>query len=86
MDSPILYAFGTSLIVAGIILLIIAIALISIRKGKNVKTRAAGIIMIGPIPIIFGTDKKSVKTIIVLALALTVMLVIVMITYYFLLR
>lgn len=86
MDAQILYALGTALIVVGIILLIVTVLLISIRKGKNGKTKAAGIIMIGPIPIIFGTDKKSVKTVIVLALALTVTLVIAMIVYYFLLR
>ncbi len=86
MHAQILYTFGTALIVVGIILLIVTVALISIRKGKNVKTKAAGIIMIGPIPIIFGTDKKSVKTVIILALALTITLVIAIILYYFLLR
>ena len=35
--------------------------------------------MIGPIPIIFGTDKKSVKTVLALALALTIVVLIVMV-------
>lgn len=90
MDQQILYAFGTALIIVGIILVIASVTLISIRKARNEKTKtetkAAGIIMIGPIPIIFGTDKKSVKTVIVLALALTIVLIIAMIVYYFLLR
>lgn len=86
MDSQILYLIGTALIVVGIILLIITVAYMSVRKCKNSQTKAAGIIMIGPIPIVFGTDKKSVKTVMVLALALTVMLVVAMIIYYFLLR
>jgi uncharacterized protein (TIGR00304 family) len=43
---------------------------------KETKAKAAGVIMIGPIPIIFGTDKKSVKTVILLALALTIALII----------
>jgi len=39
--------------------------------------------MIGPIPIIFGTDKKSVKEVLALALALAVVvLIILMITYW----
>ena len=42
--------------------------------------------MIGPVPIIFGTDKKSLKTAIWLALALTITLIIATVIYYFLLR
>jgi uncharacterized membrane protein len=42
--------------------------------------------MIGPIPIIFGTDKKSVKAVVTLALALTIVFLIVTIIYYWLLR
>jgi uncharacterized protein (TIGR00304 family) len=49
----------------------------------NSKMRGGGVIMIGPIPIIFGTDKKSVKSVIVLALALTILLII---WYYLMLR
>ena len=50
------------------------------------KVKGAGVIMIGPIPIIFGTDKKSVKSVLALALALTIALVIAMVVYYWLLR
>ena len=32
--------------------------------AKKGKVQGAGVIMIGPIPIIFGTDKKSVKTVV----------------------
>jgi uncharacterized membrane protein len=42
--------------------------------------------MIGPIPIIFGTDKKSVKSILILALAITIMILIITLVYYWLLR
>lgn len=88
MDNQILYSIGTALIIVGIILLIITVVYMSVRKTKNgqCKTKAAGIIMIGPIPIIFGTDKKSVKTVIMLALALIILLIIAMIVYYFLWR
>ena len=53
---------------------------------KEGKVKGAGVIMIGPIPIIFGTDKKSVKAVLALALALTITLVIAMVIYYWLLR
>ena len=50
------------------------------------KVRSAGVIMIGPIPIIFGTDKKSVKAVLALALAVTIVVLIVIIVNYWLLR
>ncbi len=39
MDPQILYTFGTALIIVGIILIIAAVAVISIRKGKDEKTK-----------------------------------------------
>ena len=54
--------------------------------AKKGKVRGAGVIMIGPIPIIFGTDKKSVKTVLALALALTIVVLIITVVYYWLLR
>jgi len=86
MDLEVFYAIGIALVAVGIIIIAAAIILVGTRGDGKGKVKGAGVIMIGPIPIIFGTDKKSVKTVIVLALALTVMLIIAMIIYYFLLR
>lgn len=82
MDASLLYSLGIILIVVGILILILTI-LLSIGKAENVKVKSAGVIMIGPIPIIFGSDKKSVKTVLALALALTIAFIVL---YYFLLR
>lgn len=82
MDVTLLYSLALILIVAGIIVILLAV-LLSSGKAENAKVKSAGVIMIGPIPIIFGTDKKSIKTVIALALALTIALIIL---YYFLLR
>lgn len=90
MDVSVLYAVGTALIVAGIVVIVAAIVAAQARggeKGKgDAKVKAAGVIMIGPIPIIFGTDKKSVKTVLALALALVVAVIIAMVLYNWLLR
>lgn len=86
MDLAVFYAAGIALVVMGIIIIVIAIILASMRGSGQGKMKAAGVIMIGPIPIIFGTDKKSVKSVLALALALTITLVIAMIIYYWLLR
>jgi uncharacterized protein (TIGR00304 family) len=81
MDVTLLYSLALILIVAGII--VILAVLLSLGKAENAKVKSAGVIMIGPIPIIFGSDKKSIKTVIALALALTIALIIL---YYFMLR
>jgi uncharacterized protein (TIGR00304 family) len=86
VDVAVFYAFGLALIIIGVIVVVLAIVLSSARGGGISKVKGAGVIMIGPIPIIFGTDNKSVKTVLELALALTIALITAMIVYYWLLR
>ena len=86
VDAAILYALGVALIAVGIVIIVVAIILASIRGAGKGKVKVAGVIMIGPVPIIFGTDKKSVKTVLVLALALTIAVIIAMLIFYWLLR
>jgi uncharacterized protein (TIGR00304 family) len=86
MDLAVFYAVGIALIFLGIIVVIAAIVLASVRGARKGKVKGAGVIMIGPIPIIFGTDKKSVKSVLVLALALTIAVIIAMVVYYWLVR
>jgi uncharacterized protein (TIGR00304 family) len=88
LDATFAYAVGLALVVAGIVIIALALILASIRgtgKGKA-DVKSAGVIMIGPIPIIFGTDKKSIEAVLVLALVLTITLIIASIVYYWLLR
>jgi uncharacterized protein (TIGR00304 family) len=86
IDSATLYALGIALIFVGVVIIIIAVVLLSVSGAKRGNVKGGGVIMIGPIPIIFGTDKKSLKTVLLLSLALTVMLVVAMVVYYLLLR
>ena len=86
MDLTVFYALGIALIFVGIVVIVAAIIIASTRGAAKGKVKGAGVIMIGPIPIIFGTDKKSVKAVLVLALALVVLVIIAMVVYYFLLR
>lgn len=94
MDWSTLYAVGFVLIAVGVLIVIAVIMVSSAKSSKkqeqkegdeegNAKVRGGGVIMIGPIPIIFGTDKKSVKSVLVLALVLTVLLIV---WYYLMLR
>ena len=70
----------SSLSLVGVIIVIIGIAIvflsivISITKSPR-KTRGAGIILIGPIPIIFGTDKESVRILLILAVVVIALMI-----------
>jgi uncharacterized protein (TIGR00304 family) len=86
MDPAALRALGIMLIIFGVFIIVIAIILTLVWGSKNSKTKGGGAIIIGPIPIIFGGDKKSLKTFLPLSLALTLILVVAMIIYYLLLR
>ena len=86
IDSAALYTFGMALIFVGVLIIVIATILLSVSGGKNGKVKGGGAIIIGPIPIIFGTDDKSLKTVLLLSLALTMVLVVAMVVYYLLLR
>jgi uncharacterized protein (TIGR00304 family) len=86
VDLAVFYGLGLALVVIGIIIIVAAVILISKGETKKSKVRGSGIIMIGPIPIIFGTDKKSVKNVLVLSLAITIMVLIITLVHYWLLR
>ena len=86
VDLAVFYAIGIALVVVGIIIIVAAIVLASRGGSKKSKVQGAGVIMIGTIPIIVGTDKKSVKTVLTLALALTIVALIIIIVNYWLLR
>jgi len=86
IDSSVLYLLGFGLVFAGIIILVAATLLVSVLGGKNGKVKATGVIVVGPVPFVFGSDKKTVKTILKLAVGLTAMLIVLSLIYYFLLR
>lgn len=86
MDYAVLFTLGLVLVAVGVIFIVLAVILASMRGGSRGKVKAAGVIMIGPIPIIFGSDKKSVKTVLPLAIALTIVVVVATVIFYWLLR
>ena len=92
-DLSFLIAVGFVLVIVGVVVIVAAIIRASSRQHRNKDegeserhVKAAGVIMIGPIPIIFGTDKKSVKTVLALALGLSIVFLIILVIYYGLLR
>jgi len=62
---------GLVLVVLGFILAFVAVILLAIRsRAADSGTRSGGVLLIGPIPIIFGTDRSSVKVLMILAIVL----------------
>jgi len=84
-EAGVLYSMGIVLILVGIPIIVIAVIVLSMRSAGKSKIGGGGAVIIGPIPIIFGTDKKSLKTIISLSLALTILLISVLVIRYWLL-
>jgi len=83
MDAETLYDLGIVLIFAGMLVIIVATVLLFLSRIKGEgKVKGGGAIIIGPFPIIFGTDKESVKTVLLLSLALTILLIIVIVISY----
>ena len=77
---------GFGLIIVGVLVVILAVVLLFVRsigKGKG-KVRGGGVVVVGPVPIIFGTDEKSLKTAVLLSIALMVLVLIVIVVQYFL--
>ena len=83
-DSAMLYTLGFMLIFVGVVIFLLATVLINLKRGGTRKAKSAGIIIVGPIPIIFGSDKKSIKDILVLSIILTSALMAGMLLYYIL--
>jgi len=87
MDPTTLYGLGIALIFAGLLIVIVAILSLFISNVKaEGKMKGGGAIIIGPFPIIFGTDKQSIKTVLLLSLILTILLIVVMVIFYLISR
>jgi uncharacterized protein (TIGR00304 family) len=83
MDAGILYSWGIILVFVGTIIVTVTaiLLLLANTKGRG-KVRGGGVIIIGPVPIVFGTDKESLKKVLLLSIALTTILVVVTVVFY----
>jgi len=78
-----LFSLGVILVFTGFALTFVAVILLlfTTMKGKG-KVRGGGAVIIGPVPIVFGTDKESVRILFLLSAAIIVLLLIVTVIYY----
>lgn len=84
MDPTLLGAIGVALVLVGFAVAFIAVMLLFFAgmKGEG-RVRGGGAVVIGPFPIVFGTDKESVKIILLLSIVL-IILVFVFTTLFYL--
>jgi uncharacterized protein (TIGR00304 family) len=82
-----LWNIGIIMILVGFLVTFIATVLLFFTafKGKG-KVKGGGAVIIGPFPIIFGTDKESVKILLLLSIILIAFLFVFMAFYYFMFR
>jgi uncharacterized protein (TIGR00304 family) len=83
--TDLMFQLGLVFTIVGILLAFAAIILMMLsgRKSDD-RHRGGGILLIGPIPIIFGTDRESVKVLILLAFALIAIVAVLMVLPYWL--
>ena len=84
MDQALFNTLGIMLIFTGFVIAFIAILLwifMTVKGGG--KVRGGGAVIIGPFPIVFGTDKESVKVLLLLSIALIVLLLVFMAFSYY---
>jgi uncharacterized membrane protein len=74
LNTSMLYSLGIIMIFVGIIVILTAFVVLFLSSIKSGKIRGGGALIIGPIPIVFGTDKESVKTVLWLSITLTIIL------------
>jgi len=83
-EASLMFSIGFALIFLGVALSFIA-AIIMFLKGESGAKRVGGggLIMLGPIPIIFGTDRETMKILIILSIVLiTIALAFTLIVYW----
>ena len=75
LADNLLFNIGLLIAVGGMALAIVAIfgAIVKSARGTG-QIRGGGVIMIGPVPIVFGTDKESARMLILLGIVLMIAL------------
>lgn len=87
MLDSILFIIGLVLVFFGFLLVFIVLILsFSASTQREAEVKGGGAVIIGPFPIIFGTDKESVKTLLLLSITLMIVALLVLLALHFLTR
>ncbi len=84
MEQTLFNILGIMLVFAGFFIAFVAVILLIIMAMRSKgKVRGGGAVIIGPFPIIFGTDKEAVRMLLLLSIALIVLILVVMAFSYY---
>jgi len=84
VNGQLLFTMGFILILTGFVMVFVAALLLFFKafRGKG-RVRGGGVVMIGPFPIVFGTDRESVKMLLLFSIALIAFVLILTIFSYY---
>ena len=87
MSDQLLFNLGVILVFAGFLIAFVAVILMffTTARGKG-KVKGGGAVVIGPFPIVFGTDRESLKILLLLSIAIIVLMLIVTVIFHFVLK
>ena len=75
LADNLLFNIGLLIFLAGFAIGILAIFVAILRSARGTgRVRGGGVVMIGPVPIVFGTDKESARILVLLGIVLTIAL------------
>ena len=80
MADQFLWSAGVALILIGFAVAFVAMIwlVLSGARGGKAKVKGGGTVIVGPVPVVFGTDKESVKILLILSIVLVVLLLVFM--------
>jgi uncharacterized protein (TIGR00304 family) len=72
-----IFTIGLLLVLVGFAVGILALVIAILRSARGTgKAKGGGLVMIGPVPIIFGADRESTKILMLLGIVLMVLFVV----------
>jgi uncharacterized protein (TIGR00304 family) len=75
LADNLIFTIGLLLALAGFAVGILAFIMALLRSSRDAgRVRGGGVVMIGPVPIVFGTDKESARILILLGIILMAVL------------
>jgi uncharacterized protein (TIGR00304 family) len=87
MSDQLLFNLGAILVFAGFLIVFVAVLLMffTATRGKG-KFEGGGAVIIGPFPIVFGTDRESLKILLLLSMTLVILVLVVTVVFHFVLE
>jgi len=85
LDYQLLSSVGLLLVFTGFVITFIAAILLMLSSLRvRGKIRGGGAVLIGPFPIIFGTDRESIKILMLFSIVIIVLMLVYLFAYHIL--